>query len=254
MCLPIKQGGAVAGMLYLENNLTDGSFTWARAEFLRILGAQAIISISHARLYDNLEQRVAERTAELEKANRKLATLSATDGLTGLANRRHFDEMLSHEWARTMRTRQPLVIIMIDVDYFKKYNDCYGHQAGDECLKSIARVLQEGTRRVSDLAARYGGEEFTVVLPNTDASAALQLGETMRLSIEALAMTHELVPAGKVTVSVGIAVALFSQGSGGGSDSGAAALLHAADEALYRAKRSGRNCVDLIQLDISALR
>ena len=237
MCLPVRQGGQIKGLLYLENNLADASFTAARLEFLRILGAQAMISIAHARLHDSLELRVAERTAQLEEANRRLATLSATDGLTGLANRRHFDEILDSEWARAARSGQPLVVIMIDVDHFKKFNDCYGHQAGDACLKSVARILMAGSRRASDLAARYGGEEFAIVLPNTDADVAWRIAEAMRLSIEMLAMPHQGAAAGKVTISAGVAVqACCASGDTGG-------LVRVADEALYRAKHGGRNRV-----------
>ncbi len=242
LCMPIRQAGKVGGMLYLENNLAEASFTAERAEFLRILGAQAMISISHARLHDGLEQRVAERTSQLEDANRRLATLSATDGLTELANRRHFDETLGSEWARASRTRQPLAVIMIDVDHFKKYNDCYGHQAGDECLKNVARVLLAGTRRISDLAARYGGEEFSVVLPNTDADDAQRIAEEMRLSVERSSMPHEQSPVGKVTISVGVAI----KSSAGDGD--AEGLMRTADEALYRAKHEGRNCVVLTEV------
>ncbi|MES2105984.1 MAG: diguanylate cyclase [Pseudomonadota bacterium] len=241
LCMPIRQAGQVGGVLYLENNLAAATFTAERAEFLRVLGAQAMISISHARLHDSLEQRVAERTSQLEDANRRLATLSATDGLTELANRRHFDETLGSEWARASRTRQPLAVIMIDVDHFKKYNDCYGHQAGDECLKNVARVLLAGTRRISDLAARYGGEEFSVVLPNTDADDARRIAEEMRLSVERLSMPHEQSLVGKVTISVGVAI----KSSAGDGD--AEGLMRAADEALYRAKHDGRNCVVLTE-------
>ncbi|WP_344762009.1 diguanylate cyclase [Actimicrobium antarcticum] len=241
LCLPIKQSDQVVGMLYLENNLADATFTSERVEFLRLLGAQAMISIAHARLYDSLEQRVAERTAELEDANRKLATLSATDGLTGLANRRQFDVILDSELARARRTGETLVVMMIDVDHFKQYNDCYGHQAGDESLKIIARVLQAATRRTSDLAARYGGEEFSIVMANTDATAALQLADAMRMAIEELAIPHERSGIGKVTISAGVAVRSPDRSSGAHSD--ASSLLRVADDALYRAKDSGRNCV-----------
>ena len=241
MCLPIRQAGQMVGMLYLENNLAAASFTAERVEFLRILGAQAMISIAHARLHDSLERRVAERTAQLEDANRKLATLSATDGLTGLANRRHFDETLNNEWARARRTGQSLVVIMIDVDHFKKYNDCYGHQAGDACLTNVARVLREGARRASDLVARYGGEEFSIVLPNTDACAGQRLAEAMRDAIEQLAMPHQESLLGKVTISVGVAL------HAAGMERDVATLVRAADAALYRAKHGGRNCVVLAQ-------
>jgi diguanylate cyclase (GGDEF)-like protein len=235
----VRQAGRLEGILYLENNLAEASFTEERVEFLRILCAQAMISIAHARLHDGLEQRVAERTAQLEDANRKLATLSATDGLTGLANRRHFDEILRSESVRALRYRQPLGIIMIDVDHFKEYNDCYGHQAGDDCLVRVARALQSGMRRASDLTARYGGEEFSIVLPNTTVDGASQLGEALRCSIEQLRIAHASAPAGIVTISVGVAI-LAGEG-----EASPDALMKAADAALYRAKHAGRNCVVL---------
>jgi diguanylate cyclase (GGDEF)-like protein len=237
MCLPIRHGGRIDGVLYFENRLAEGSFTEERVEFLRMLGAQAMISISSARLHDSLEQRVAERTAQLEDANRKLATLSITDGLTGLANRRHFDEVLRTECARAMRIGQPLAVIMLDVDYFKKFNDRYGHQAGDACLIRVAHALAAGTRRAGDLTARYGGEEFSIVLPNTSADEARQIAEALRGAIEALDIAHAGAALGQVTISVGIAVQP-EQGAGDPD-----ALMRLADAALYRAKGEGRNRV-----------
>jgi diguanylate cyclase (GGDEF)-like protein len=239
MCLPIRHGGRIDGVLYFENRLADASFTEERVEFLRMLGAQAMISISSARLHDSLEQRVAERTAQLEDANRKLATLSITDGLTGLANRRHFDEVLRTECARAARLRQPLTVIMLDVDHFKKFNDHYGHQAGDACLIRVAHALASGMRRASDLTARYGGEEFSIVLPNTGPIEARQIGEALRHAIEALGIGHAGAAAGQVTASVGIAI-LPALGDGDPD-----ALMRLADAALYRAKDAGRNCVVL---------
>ena len=239
MCLPIRVGGRLDGLLYFENRLADASFTEERVDFLRMLGAQAMISIASARLHDSLEQRVAERTAQLEDANRKLATLSITDGLTGLANRRHFDDVLRAECNRASRAGQPLAVIMLDVDYFKRYNDFYGHQAGDTCLASVARALAAGTRRSSDLTARYGGEEFSIVLPNTGACEARQIGEALRGAIEGLAIAHAKADAVQVTISVGIAV----DPAAGALDPDA--LLRRADAALYRAKDAGRNCVVL---------
>jgi diguanylate cyclase (GGDEF)-like protein len=239
MCLPVRHGGRIDGVLYFENRLAEASFTEERVEFLRMLGAQAMISIASARLHDSLEQRVAERTAQLEDANRKLATLSTTDGLTGLANRRHFDEVLRTECARAARLRQPLAVIMLDVDYFKKFNDRYGHQAGDACLIRVAQALAAGTRRASDLTARYGGEEFSIVLPNTGTDEARQIGEALRCAIEALGVAHAGAAAGQVTISVGIAV---KPGQGTGDPD---VLMRLADAALYRAKDAGRNCVVL---------
>lgn len=237
LCLPIRRAGQVEGILYLENNLADGSFTPARIEFLRLLGAQALTAISHARLHDSLEQRVAERTAQLEEANRKLATLSVTDGLTGLSNRRHFDEVLRTEWARAHRQRLPLAVIMVDVDHFKKYNDRYGHQAGDACLIAVAQALQGCSRRGGDLAARYGGEEFALVLPDTGAAAALEVAEALREAVERLNIAHGGSVLRQVTISVGVAVELHER------DGAPDALMRAADAALYRAKHGGRNRV-----------
>ena len=242
MCLPIRHGGQIGGVLYFENRLAEASFTHERITFLRMLGAQAMISIANARLHDNLERRVAERTAQLEDANRKLATLSITDGLTGLANRRHFDDVLRREHARSTRAGQPLSVIMLDVDYFKRYNDGYGHQAGDACLIRVAHALLAGARRAGDLTARYGGEEFSIVLPNTGAQEARHVGEALRSAIEALGIAHAGRDAGQVTISVGVAV----QPAAGAGD--ADALLRLADAALYHAKDAGRNCVVVKQM------
>jgi diguanylate cyclase (GGDEF)-like protein len=239
MCLPIRQGGRIDGLLYLENRLVAGCFSQERVEFLRMLAAQAMISIAHARLHDSLEARVAERTAQLEDANRKLATLSVTDGLTGLANRRHFDEVLRREWARCQRAGQSIAVIMLDIDHFKKFNDHYGHQAGDVCLAQVAASLQATLRRPGDLVARYGGEEFCVVLPEADGPHALEVAEHLRAAIAALALPHAAVADGQVTISVGAAA--IAPTPLGAAD----ALLRAADNALYAAKGAGRNTVHL---------
>ncbi|PVX37053.1 diguanylate cyclase [Janthinobacterium sp. 78] len=242
MCLPIRHGGQIDGILYFENRLAEASFTQERVAFLRMLGVQAMISISSARLHDSLERRVAERTEQLEDANRKLATLSITDGLTGLSNRRHFDDVLRAECARAARVSQPLAVIMLDVDYFKRFNDRHGHQAGDACLIRVAQALAAGMRRAGDLTARYGGEEFSIVLPNTGADEARQIGEALRRAIEELAIPHASADAAQVTISVGIAV----QSPPGAADPDA--LLRLADAALYHAKDAGRNCVVLRML------
>lgn len=237
MCLPIRHAGRIDGILYFENRLAEASFTEERVAFLRMLGAQAMISISSARLHDSLEQRVAERTEQLEDANRKLAALSITDGLTGLANRRHFDEVLRAECTRSRRAGQSLAVMMLDVDYFKRYNDRYGHQAGDACLIRVAQALGGCLQRASDLVARYGGEEFSMVLPNTGADEARQIGEALRRAIEELQIVHAAADAQQVTISIGIAI----EPAVGTADPDA--LLRLADAALYQAKDAGRNCV-----------
>lgn len=177
-------------------------------------------------------------TRKLDEANRELTRLSAFDGLTGIANRRTFDATLSREWRRGARSGASIALMVVDVDCFKQFNDAYGHQVGDECLKAVARALAGNTRRPVDLVARYGGEEFAVVLPDTDAQGAAIVAESMRKAVEALAITHRHSTAARVvTVSIGIAVTRPERSD----DGGFATLVARADEALYRAKRDGRN-------------
>ena len=186
---------------------------------------------------DNLEKEVAARTVELELANNELAKRSNTDGLTGLANRRYFDEVLAQEIARARRLKEPLALIMLDVDYFKEYNDHYGHVAGDDCLIRVAGILKDNTRRPGDLAARYGGEEFAVIAAHNDAQEAMALANLLRQKIEQARLPHPLSPSAIVTASFGIAVFIPDE------QHGATQLIDMADKALYRAKDSGRNCV-----------
>jgi diguanylate cyclase (GGDEF)-like protein len=188
-------------------------------------------------------------TRKLDEANRELTRLSAFDGLTGIANRRTFDATLSREWRRSARSGAPIALMVVDVDCFKQFNDAYGHQVGDECLKAVARALAGNTRRPVDLVARYGGEEFAVVLPDTDAQGAAIVAEAMRSAVEALAITHRHSTAARVvTVSIGIAVTRPERSD----DGGFATLLARADEALYRAKREGRNKISLFQAPVLA--
>jgi len=170
-----------------------------------------------------------------EEAQFKLKKESNTDQLTGLANRRSMDYILNQEWARATRHERPLALIMLDVDYFKKYNDHFGHQAGDECLKALANVLQNGVHRAGDLAARYGGEEFLLILPDTDGLNAQRLAEEMCTSIAGLAIPHKQSHLSIITVSAGVAVLVKGNYKNTGE------LLRAADSALYQAKQNGRN-------------
>lgn len=175
--------------------------------------------------------------------NRRLAT---QDELTGLANRRHLNLALAQEWARFKRSEQPFALAMIDIDFFKPYNDHYGHLVGDACLRQIAQVIQSGMRRAGDLAARYGGEEFLLILPNTHAQDARRLADTVRRSVEQLNLPHAKAPLGRLTVSIGVAA------MADGDYVDAAALLRAADDALYRAKNEGRNRVELAPMRLPA--
>jgi len=184
-----------------------------------------------------LEQRVQQRTRELEEANQQLEQLSVTDALTQLANRRRFDNYLLAEWQRASRLQQPLGLMMIDVDWFKNYNDSYGHLQGDECLRQIGQLLRLGARRTTDLAARFGGEEFALVVPQADVKYLRQQAELMRMAFASLNIPHQSSPLGRVTVSIGIAALVPAIGQQ------PEVLLALADQALYQAKAQGRNQV-----------
>jgi diguanylate cyclase (GGDEF)-like protein len=185
-----------------------------------------------------LAQLVSERTRDLEQANQMLSRFSYLDAVTGIANRRNFDDCLELEWRRVRREGAPLSLIMVDIDHFKAFNDTYGHQQGDECLKAVAQALRRSLHRPGDLCARYGGEEFAAILPGTDAEGALQVAEGLRASVEGLGLLHaSSAVAATVTVSVGVGIALS------GDESTPQSLLRAADKALYDSKRAGRNRV-----------
>jgi two-component system chemotaxis family response regulator WspR len=182
--------------------------------------------------YNKLEQ----LKRELEERNLELARLSTVDGLTGIANRRSFDTTLDREWRRALREKGELSLILTDIDFFKRYNDSYGHPAGDECLRQVARCLAESIRRPTDLAARYGGEEFALLLPGTNLAGAATLAETVRERVAALGLEHrgsDVAP--HVTLSLGIASCHPGQGHQQEE------LIRLADQALYAAKRGGRN-------------
>lgn len=166
-----------------------------------------------------------------------LRQMAFIDGLTGAFNRRRFDEALEVEWRRARRSGEPLALVMIDVDQFKLYNDAYGHQAGDDCLRQIAMAMRKCLRRPGDLLARYGGEEFVCLLPATDMDGARRVADALGNAVESLAL--KAAPAAShegVTISRGIAATIIEQ------DEGAMQLKLAADSALYRAKHQGRNC------------
>jgi len=170
----------------------------------------------------------------------ELSKLARTDGLTDLPNRRAFDEALTREWGRTLRGEAPLSLLVIDADHFKIFNDCNGHQAGDDCLRTIARTFKDIFIRASDLVARYGGEEFAVILPSTDQAGALRIAEKARAAVEALRIPNSgRDAAGRtMTVSIGVATAVAAAGATMKMPEG---LLQAADRALYQAKALGRN-------------
>jgi diguanylate cyclase (GGDEF)-like protein len=182
---------------------------------------------------ETLRDMTDEKTAQIA-----LEQLATRDGLTGLANRRCFDNTLQAEWARAMRQHQPLSLLMVDVDNFKAYNDAHGHLGGDECLKRIATAVSS-EMRANDLVARYGGEEFAVVLPGQSLKGAACVAERIRTRVEQLQVPNRLAAGQLVTVSIGAATALPSP------DTVASELVAIADAALYRAKHMGRNRISL---------
>ncbi|MFL6659097.1 MAG: diguanylate cyclase domain-containing protein [Massilia sp.] len=186
-----------------------------------------------------LEAMVAARTHELEDSNAKLAELSSTDGLTGINNRRGFDAALESEWRRAARNGYPLALAMLDVDHFKAYNDHYGHQAGDQCLRTVADLIAAHGRRTSDLVARYGGEEFSLLAPATDAQHAMDIAQGICDELERLALPHAKSPHGVVTISIGVATAMPDEAYSWTT------LIEKADRALYQAKQDGRNRASL---------
>jgi diguanylate cyclase (GGDEF)-like protein len=183
------------------------------------------------------EQQLTRLNRELDAANARLAQLSDTDALTGIANRRRFDQKLAEEWARASRHATPLALLLIDVDHFKRYNDRYGHPAGDACLQRVAQLLHSAARRGGDLLARYGGEEFALLLPHTSRDGALMIARRCIQVVDGAAIEHADSPvAAHLTLSIGVATSEGPLGPGSAS-----ALLEAADSALYQAKRTGRH-------------
>lgn len=182
-----------------------------------------------------MRDKLLETTHQLDQVNRELMRLSAMDGLTGLANRRHFDSVLRSEWDRGERRRHPVSLLMCDVDFFKPYNDSYGHLQGDECLRRVSSALQFAIRRPCELAARYGGEEFALLLPETNAQQAMEIAETVRSNVERLAIPHGQSPKGVVSISIGVATRVPS------AQLSPERLIALADKALYIAKKGGRD-------------
>lgn len=184
-----------------------------------------------------MRQSLLVLTRKLDTANQELKRLTSLDGLTGIANRRHFDEVLAREWRRAMRQGEELSILMCDIDFFKHYNDNFGHQSGDECLRQIAHALVSSMERGGDLLARYGGEEFVAVLPGTTLDGASHIAAQMRQAICKLNIPHPDTPFGKVTASFGVASAVAMP------ETDPLKVVGAADSALYKAKDAGRNRV-----------
>jgi len=188
---------------------------------------------------DEAYRKLQELQAQLEESNATLQLLSSLDGLTGIANRRRFDEFMKKEWMRARREKSIMSMILVDVDFFKAYNDNYGHQLGDDTLKLVANALSDVLNRPADLLARYGGEEFVIVLPDTDCEGAVSMAERFRKKIESLGQVHQHSDAGIVTISAGVACCQPSR-----AGSTPEKLIEKTDRALYAAKEKGRNRVN----------
>ena len=213
------------GELVAEARQSDRAWQQWEIDFLQQLANQVAIAIHQSKLYRQLEQ-----------VNRELQQLATTDDLTGVANRRQFEQILNQEWPRLSREQKPLSLIMCDIDCFKAYNDTYGHPAGDRCIQSVSQVLEQATQRSTDLVTRYGGEEFAIILPNTDASGALQVARRIRYYLAALKLPHESSPVSEwITLSIGVATKIPNL------KETPVTLVQTADNALYQAKAEGRD-------------
>lgn len=184
-----------------------------------------------------MRQTLVAMTHELDAANHELRLLTSVDCLTGLSNRRHFESLLMREWNRSMRQGEELSILMCDIDFFKSYNDTYGHPSGDQCLRKVASALSGCMVRGGDLLARYGGEEFVAILPATELSGAIHVGAQMRQAVMHLDIPHSASPLKRVTASFGVASAVAMP------ETKPYDVVMAADQALYKAKNAGRNRV-----------
>lgn len=213
--------------------------TWAAiANRLMAMGLLLLTALLGLSLLE-ANYRILNTQRKLEEVNRELEHRAASDGLTGVSNRRHFDERLAQELQRAQREGEPVSLLLVDVDHFKRYNDTLGHLAGDECLVQIAQILQANVRRSTDVVSRYGGEEFAVILPNTDPTGAWERAEAIRLAVREAQIPCGLPEEGCVTASVGCRTVWPSLDSALPKT-----VIDLADQALYRAKRSGRDRVE----------
>jgi diguanylate cyclase (GGDEF)-like protein len=242
MCCPLMTQTGKLGVIQISSD-RPVEYTAQDLKLFSALASQAAASIQNALFYEQLrdysytlERKVAERTAELERLNQELNQLANLDGLTQVANRRCLQETFTREWYRLAREKAPLSMIICDVDYFKRYNDTYGHQMGDECLQKIAETIKKALKRPADLVARYGGEEFVVLLPNTQASGAWIVAQEIQQNIRKLSLDHQAsLVSPFITMSMGLSSTIPTHETVGEE------LFEIADQALYDAKKQGRD-------------
>ena len=242
--IPVVMVTALDEIKLLEVALDKGALDYITKPFNKV---ELLARIRAAlRLKKEVDQRrqqereLVELTEALRKANKGLAELSYLDGLTSLANRRYFDEQINKEWRSKKRNNTPLSFILIDIDFFKDYNDKYGHLAGDDVLRSVAQRLKSTVLRPNDFVARYGGEEFAVILPQTDTKGAKKIAEDLRLNVESMKVEHSSGIGNLLTISLGVA----SYGADMHPNN-VEEMIEAADKALYQAKKEGKNRVNM---------
>jgi len=214
----------------------DGHYVWIRDVVHVVRKENGEVDSLVGFMFDISERKQnEEKLAQLQK---ELEELSFKDGLTGVANRRMFDAVLEREWAQARRNQQPLSLMILDVDHFKQYNDCYGHLQGDECLKSVARILASTAQRPRDLLARFGGEEFVIVLPETDAHSAQKIAQQCLALVNQAQIRHEGTGADQVlAMSIGVGSMIP------GPEDEPRRFIDQVDSRLYQAKKNGRNCI-----------
>lgn len=251
-------GPAFLRTLFRTGNLSSvGQFIFAFTNSLLLakvfsdsLGQKEVLTAKLTQINCNLDELVLQRTRDLEKSNAKieqqkleleetnraLKKLTLKDPLTGIWNRRKYDQTIEMEWSRCLRYKRPIALILLDIDYFKEFNDSYGHMAGDECLIEIGKMLDNSLSRSSDMVARYGGEEFIVLLPESGIDEAIKVADMLRLKVESMNIPHKKsLVSNSVTVSIGV-TSMVPDINSSYED-----LFKAADRALYKAKNSGRN-------------
>lgn len=243
--IPVVMTTAVDKTSLLEEAFEAGAIDYLNKPLNKIeLAARARSLLKLKAETDKRKEReleLLELNKILQSVNEQLKRLSSLDGLTGISNRRSFDERLNEEWNRERRNVAPLSLILIDIDFFKLYNDNYGHLAGDECLARVANCLKETVHRPGDFVARYGGEEFVVILPETDEKGAMVIAENLRLAVEKMNLEHKMSKVSNhVTISLGVATILPSKLITQET------LIDSADKALYTSKEKGRNRASIV--------
>ncbi|WOD39506.1 diguanylate cyclase domain-containing protein [Nodosilinea sp. E11] len=256
LLVPLLKGSDLWGLICIHQCSGPRYWQTVEIELVEAIAGQLAIAIHQGDLVNQLQQELHDRqraearltriNTELQQATSQLERLAHTDPLTQIANRRRFGERLASEWSRLSRDRLPLSLLLFDVDYFKSYNDTYGHQQGDDCLYAIAQAAQSAVGRSTDLLARYGGEEFAVILPNTGSQGAITVAQRIHQAVAALNLPHQAsAVSDRLTISLGISTLLPTP------DLTSSELIQQADQALYRAKHRGRHCTVVFAPDLA---